>query len=101
MSKSPIINAGAAVLYIGMVVLFIHGLSNPNTPDPDTLLIPLSMISLLVLSVLFMSYCFFFQPLQMYLDGKKTEAVNLFTKSVAIFAGLVVLFWGLLLFFFI
>lgn len=96
MTKNPLINAGAAAIYIGAVVLFMSSLDGFD--GPETLLIPLTMISLLVLSVLMMSYCFFFSPVQMYLDGQKKEAVSLFTKSVAAFASIVAMFLGTLFF---
>ena len=98
MTKNPFINAGAAGAYIGAVVLFINFISRPNTPDSGTLFVPLAMLSLLVLSVLVMAYCFFFTPIQMYLDGQKKEAVSLFSTSVAAFAAIVVVFVGAMLF---
>jgi len=39
-----------------------------------------------VLSVAIMAYIFFFQPIQMYLDGDKRGAVSLFTKTLLFFA---------------
>ena len=98
MTKNPFINAGAAAACIGAVVLFINYVSHPDTPDSGTLFVPLAMLSLLVLSVLMMAYCFFFTPVQMYLNGQKKEAVRLFSASVATFAGIVVVFLGILLF---
>ena len=95
MTRNPLLNAGAAAAYIGAVVLFINLM--PGGPDGDDMvLIPLTMLSLLVLSVLMMAYCFFFQPLQMYLEGQKREAVSLFTKSIATFAAIVVVLLGTL-----
>lgn len=96
MTKNPFINAGAAAVYIGLVVLFMGQLERID--GPETLLIPLAMLSLLVLSVLMMTYCFFFVPAQLYLDGQKKEAAQLFTHSVAAFAGIVVVFLGILFF---
>ncbi|MES2203511.1 MAG: hypothetical protein V4474_04290 [Patescibacteria group bacterium] len=85
MTTNPFINAGAATLYIAGVVSFIfYGL--PQGPDPDTILMPLTVLSLLVLSVLVMGYCFLLTPAQMYLDGKKKEAVTLFMHSMGVFA---------------
>ena len=49
-------------------------------------LAPMAMLSLLVFSVSLMGYLFFFQPVQMYLDGQKREAVELFTKTLGAFA---------------
>jgi len=33
-----------------------------------------------------MGYLFFLQPVQMFLEGQKVEAVELFTKTLAAFA---------------
>jgi len=95
MTRNPFINAGAAAVYIGTLVLFIGSLAAFD--GQETLLIPISMLSLLVLSVLTMSYCFFLTPVQMCLDGEKHEAVRLFKHSVAVFAGIVAVFFGILL----
>lgn len=85
MTTNPFINAGAAALYIAGVVSFIFYVL-PQGPDPDTIIMPLTVLSLLVLSVLVMGYCFLLTPAQMYLDGKKKEAVNLFVHSTGVFA---------------
>lgn len=99
MTKNPLINAGAAAAYIGAVVLVLTGLGNfENQPDSGSLFVPLSMISLLVLSTLMMAYCFFFQPVQMFLDGHKKEAADLFGKSVLYFGLIVVIFFGIMLY---
>ena len=85
MTKNPFINAGAAALYIAGVVTFVfYGL--PQGPDPNTILMPLTMLSLFVLSALVMGYLFLMQPVQMYLDGNKKEAVSLFVHSMGVFA---------------
>lgn len=97
MTKNPLINAGAAAAYIGAVVLFMSYLGNIEN-GPETMFVPLFMISLVVFSVLMMAYCFFFQPVQMFLDGQKKEAVNLFSKSVFYFGIIVVIFFGAMLY---
>ena len=100
MIKNPFINAGAAAVYIGAVVFFFNLLSNPSTPDTalTPILAPLVLLSLLVLSVLVMAYCFFFTPVQMYLDGQKKEAIDLFVKTVGVFAGITILIFAILFF---
>lgn len=95
MTKNPVLNAALAALYIAGVVLFIFSLGNfENSPDVPEILLPLTMISLLVLSVLVMSALFFLQPVQLYLDGKKKEAVALFVRSIGAFAVIVVALLG-------
>jgi len=68
---------------------------------PDTFFAPVMVLSLLTLSVAVMAFLFFYQPLMLFIDGKKKEAVNLFVKTVGFFAVftsvvLVLLFSGLI-----
>jgi len=86
MSRNPYINALLAGLYIVFVVLLITYGPAYVRDKPDTILAPMAMLSLLVFSVALMSYLFFLQPVQMFLEGQKVEAVELFTKTLAAFA---------------
>jgi hypothetical protein len=99
MTKNPIINALAALAYIIIVALTMHYGSKYGGPGEDTLLAPIALISLFTLSAAVMGYIFLGQPVQLYLDNKKKEAVTLFVHTVAVFAGftalaLLVLFLG-------
>ena len=84
MTKNPYINALAAALYI-VVVASIMTLGQKSGPDPSVL-VPIAVLSLFVLSAAVMGYVFFFQPVQMFLDGAKKESVDLFVKTIAAFA---------------
>lgn len=89
MTKNPLYNALAALLYI---MLIVSGLSAAeaymrSTPE-DNILMPMGMLSLFVLSAASMAYIFFYQPVIMFLDGKRTEGTRLFLGTVAVFAGL-------------
>lgn len=88
MTKNPYYNALFASAYIVFVVLLITYGPMFVREKPDTILAPISMLSLLVFSVAFMGYTFIFQPVLMYLDGQKREAVQLFTKTLLVFAGI-------------
>ncbi|NMC99384.1 MAG: hypothetical protein GYA62_06665 [Bacteroidales bacterium] len=59
--------------------------TQPLKNKPDTFLAPITALSLLTLSVAVMAYLFFYQPLQLFIEGRKKEAVNLFIKTVGIF----------------
>jgi hypothetical protein len=86
MTRNPYLNALFAALYIvGIVLLITYGPVFVRD-KPDTILAPISMLSLLVLSVAFMGYTFFFQPVLMYMEGQKREALELFTKTLGAFA---------------
>ena len=94
MTKNPYHNALLAAAYIVFIVLLISYGPALVRDKPDTILAPMAMLSLLVFSVAFMGYIFFFQPVLMYLDGQKREAVEFFTKTLVTFAvitGIVIL----------
>lgn len=87
MSKNPFYNALAAIIYILTIVLAINSISDLETNEyPLSLVTPVLFLSLFTLSAAVMGYLFCYQPLRLYLDGKKEEAVKLFLKTVAIFA---------------
>ena len=82
--KKPIIHAAAAMGYIILLFLLLFfGISEPDTPD--TVMMPIIMISLFVLSAAIMGYLFLAEPLMLYLDGKKKEAVQFFMYTVGSF----------------
>ncbi len=82
--KNPYINSIFAEIYIIIVVLILHNIGKPNTPD--NFFDPVAGISLFVLSAAIMGYIFLGQPLQLYLDGEKKKAVSFFMKTVMSFA---------------
>ena len=86
MFKNPIINALCAAGYISLVVSVINLISLTHKNKPDTAFAPVVFLSLLTLSVTVMAFLFFYQPLQLFIEGKKKEAVNLFVKTVGVFA---------------
>lgn len=88
MTNNPLINALLAGGYIVAIVLTISSFPHLLGEEKETILIPMAMLSLLVLSVSVMATIFFFKPVQMYLDGAKTEAAKLFLHTVMYFAGL-------------
>lgn len=101
MSKNPIINALSASAYIILIVSVMTFVTQPLRNKPDTFFAPIAFLSVLTLSVAVMGFLFFYQPLQLFIEGKKKEAVNLFVKTVGIFAAitavaLILLFSGLI-----
>ncbi len=95
--KKPFLHALGAALYIvgivGLVWLFGHFLKD----QPDTIIIPMTMLSLFVLSATVMGYLFLSEPIYLLLDNKKQEAIVFFGKTVGIFACFVVIFTIVLL----
>lgn len=86
MSKNPLINSFAALIYIILVVTVMTLAIQPLKDKPDTIFAPIAVLSLLTLSVSVMAYLFFYQPVLMFVEGKKKEAIDLFFKTIAIFA---------------
>ena len=84
-AKNPFVNSVAALVYIVFVATIMnHG--SRMFGGADTAIMPIAALSLFVLSVTFMGYTFLFQPLQLYLDGKKKEGANLFLRTIGVFA---------------
>ena len=101
MTKNPFINAISASAYIILVVTIMTVVTQPLRNKPDTFFAPITMLSVLTLAVAVMAYLFFYQPLQLLINGKKKEALSLFTKTVGIFAAitaviLILLFSGII-----
>lgn len=101
MSKNPIINAFSASAYIILVVTIMTFVTKPLRNKPDTFFAPITVLFVLTLSVAVMAYLFFYQPLLLFIEGKKKEAINLFVKTVGIFGAitavvLLLLFSGLI-----
>jgi hypothetical protein len=90
MNKNPFLNGLAATLYIILVVT-VMTFGMKLVPHPNPFITPLAVLSLFTLSAAVMGYIFCLQPLQMYLDGHKKAAVNLFLQTVAVFAGITTL----------
>lgn len=90
MTKNPFLNAVAAALHIALIALVMfYGL---KTVKDETILIPITVLSLFVLSAAVMGSIFFYQPVRLYLDGEKSQAVNLFFKTLAVFAAVTAAF---------
>lgn len=95
MTKNPVFNALGAALYILLVVSVLQYLGLVLGNKPDTFFAPVIFLSMLTLSASVMAYVFFYQPVQMYIDGKKKEAGDLFIKTIGVFGGITVV--GLIL----
>lgn len=91
MSKNPFVNALSASAYIILVVSVMTLVTQPLRNKPDTFFAPITMLFVLTLSVAVMAFLFFYQPLLLFIEGKKKEAVNLFVQTVGIFAALTVI----------
>lgn len=82
--KNPYLNSVFAEIYIVIVAFVMTHVGKPDTPD--NFFTPIAALSLLTLSAAVMGYLFLGQPLQMYLDGEKKQAVSFFMKTIFTFA---------------
>lgn len=101
MTKNPFVNALSALVYIILGVTVMTFITQPLKDKPDTFFAPIVFLSLLTLSVAVMAFLFFYQPLMLFIEGKKKAAVNFFVKTVGFFAAMTVvalllLFTGLI-----
>src|SRR5687768_7247189 len=101
MTKNPLLNALGASGYIILVVTVMNFVSQTQRNKPDTIFAPITFLSLLTLSVAVMGFVFFYQPLQLFIGGKKKQAVDLFVQTIGVFGAftaviLLLLFSGLI-----
>lgn len=96
MTKNPFGNAIFAALYIILIVFVIQTITSFDLPD-RSLLIPIVMLSLFVLSAATMGFLFLYEPFVLYFSDQKQEAMRFFLKTLATFAGLVLFFVAALL----
>ena len=79
------LNALGTVLYISLVAsLFFYAPVIFGSTGKDTVLIPIAMLSLFVLSASVTGMLVLGRPILWYLDGKKKEAVSLLVMTVAV-----------------
>ena len=86
MSKNPFLNAFSAITYIFLVVTVMNFITRPLKDKPDTFMAPITILTMLTLSVTVMAFLFFYQPFQLFIEGKSKDSVKLFAKTVAYFA---------------
>jgi hypothetical protein len=90
--KQPFLRALGAAVYIILIVLIVNGVSTFFASQEGTLAIPMTMLSLFVLSAAVMGYLFLAEPISLLVAGHKREAIIYFGQIVACFAGFVALF---------
>jgi hypothetical protein len=85
MIKNPLINSLAATVYIALIswVLYYGTVFKIGN---NSFFAPIALISLFTLSAAVMGYLFCYQPIQLYFDGKKKSAVQLFLQTLIAFA---------------
>jgi len=89
-NKKPFLFALVAAVYIVFIVLSMNTFST-FLPE-DNLVMPIAGLSLFVLSAAVMGFLFLSEPLRLFLENQKREAVAFFAKTVGFFACFVALF---------
>jgi hypothetical protein len=90
--KQSLAYAAFAALYVTVVAAVMR---NAQTlfggNGPDTVLAPMGILMLLVVSAATMGLLIFGKPVMLYIDGKKREAVTMASCTVGILAAFTVL----------
>ncbi len=86
MKANPYVYAGIAIAYIGIVALFLRFIESIRHDTPDTILDGMRFLSLFTLSAVIMGFLFFSEPLVLFLEHKKSEAITFFLKTIGTFA---------------
>ena len=94
--KKPFLHALGAVLYIIVIVLVVQVVTSALKDQNETIIIPMTMLSLFVLSAAVMGYLFLSEPLYLLMEHRKQEAFIFFAKVVGFFACFVAIFTILL-----
>ena len=96
LKQNPLYHALAAAVYIVLIVFVIQSFSTYLADSQETILIPITMLSLLTLSAAIMGFIFFAEPVSMFIQGQKQEAINFFLKTLLYFAFFAAISVGLL-----
>ena len=98
MMKNPLFSAVGAAAYITLVASVMFYVPK-FVGKTETIVVPIAVLCLFVLSAAVMGYLFFFQPFQLYMDNKKEEAVSVFLKTLGVFALITACIFAGLIFF--
>lgn len=84
--KKPFLHATGAAVYIAIIVLIMQITSHLLQSQNGTFVIPMTVLSLFVLSAAIMGFLFLSEPLYLLAANKKQEAIAFFFKTVGFFA---------------
>ena len=95
MTKNPLVNGITASAYI-VLVATVMNVGSKMGHHPDTFLAPIAVISLFTFSAAVMAYVFCYEPIQLFIGGKKKQGLNLFLQTTLVFGVLTALALALL-----
>jgi hypothetical protein len=97
--KSALINSLAATAYIVAVAAFMFYAGSMKLGRANTFLVPVALLMLFVFSAALTGFLILGKPAQMYLDGKKKDALSLLTNTLMFLFAITVIFMVLLIVF--
>jgi hypothetical protein len=83
--KTALINSAATALYIIIIGLFMYYGTMMKIGRDNAFLAPIAMLSLFVFSAALTGFLMIGKPAQMYVDGKKKEALSLLKYTLIYF----------------
>jgi hypothetical protein len=84
--KTALINSVATALYIILVGTFMYYGTIIKIGRDNVFLAPIAMLFLFVFSAALTGFLMIGKPAQMYVDGKKKEAISLLTYTLVFFS---------------
>jgi len=84
--KSAIINSIATAAYVIGVACFMYFGTMIKLGRANTILVPIALLLLFVFSAALTGFLIFGKPAQLYVDGKKKEALSLLIHTLIIFS---------------
>lgn len=81
-----LLNAGATTAYIILVAIFMYYGSMVKIGRVNEILAPITLLLLFVFSAALTGFLIFGRPAQMYVDGKKKEALSLLFYTLLYFS---------------
>ena len=97
--KTALINSLLTASYTVIIGVFMYFVSEVKLGRINTFLAPIAVLLLFVCSAAITGYLMFGKPAQMYIDGKKKEALSLITYTLIFFSAITFTAVILLIFF--
>jgi hypothetical protein len=86
--KSALINSLLASLYVTVVATLMYFMGQNHIGNNNTILVPIVMILLFLLSAAITSWLIFGKPAQLFLEGKKKEAISMVGYTIGFLAAI-------------
>lgn len=98
-TKIALLNSVLTSLYIILVGSFMYYGGSVKIGNSNTFLIPIAFLMLFVFSAALTGFLIFGKPAQLYIDGKKSEALSLVFQTLAFLCAVTITALLILLFF--